>query len=348
MRSKSIVVTGSTRGIGFGLAREFLKRGCSVTVVGRTQAAVDKAIGELGGGDHVTGAPADVSRRGDVQNVWNHAVATFGKVDIWINNAGIDLPRQPLWEVSEADVHRIVDINLHGCINGDTVAINGMLAQGFGYVWNMEGFGSNGMTSPGITPYGTTKYGLTYLTKSLIKELKGKPIGIGYLSPGIVITDLLVGDLSPEQLKKISRTYNILGDTVETRHADAGRGRPEDRQVRVPASPGSLRPRPGCASRPPASRSATCSARPGSRSRSRRRVGGGGRWRGPDGPDLRPHRRGYLGPTGCRSSRDRSTVAHRRLEQGATTVVGVLLALTAFRLLRAATRSGDRPVLVEN
>ena len=216
MMAKSVVVTGSTRGIGFGLAREFLKLGCAVTIVGRTPAAVEKAMTELGGGERITGMAGDVSRRADVQAMWDHAAATFGKVDIWINNAGIDLPRKPMWEFSEEEIHRIVDINLHGCFNGDAVAINGMLAQGFGYVWNMEGFGSNGMTSAGITPYGTTKYGLTYLTKSLIKELKGKPVGIGYLSPGIVITDLLVGDLDAEQLKKIARTYNILGDTVET------------------------------------------------------------------------------------------------------------------------------------
>jgi len=216
MNNKSVVVTGSTRGIGFGLAREFLRAGCSVTVIGRTPAAVEKAMAELGGGDRLTGVAGDVSRRTDVQVMWDHAVATFGKVDIWINNAGIDLTPMPFWETSEEDLRKIIDVNLIGCMNGDAVAITGMLAQGFGYVWNMEGFGSSGMTSPGKAPYGSTKYALTYLTKSLIKELKDKPVGIGYLSPGIVVTDLLINDLSPEQLKKLARTYNILGDTVET------------------------------------------------------------------------------------------------------------------------------------
>jgi NAD(P)-dependent dehydrogenase (short-subunit alcohol dehydrogenase family) len=215
---RSVVVTGSTRGIGLGLAREFLGRGCQVTVVGRSQESVDKALADLDAGDRAIGVPADVAHRAELQRVWDDAVAAFGRVDIWINNAGVSLPSKPLWETSEDDWHRIVDINYHGAVNGSAVAVTNMLDQGFGYVWNMEGFGSNGMTSPGITPYGTTKYGLTYLTKSLIKELKDKPVGIGYLSPGIVITDLLMEDVidNPQALKKVAKTFNILGDTVET------------------------------------------------------------------------------------------------------------------------------------
>jgi NAD(P)-dependent dehydrogenase (short-subunit alcohol dehydrogenase family) len=217
--SRSVVVTGSTRGIGLGLAREFLKRGCQVTVVGRSQASVDKALAELGGGDRITGIPADVAKRDQVQAVWDHASKTFGKVDIWINNAGISLPSKPLWATSEEDVHRIVDINYHGAINGSAVAAAGMLQQGSGFIWNMEGFGSNGMNRAGMAPYGSTKYALRYFTTTLVKDLADKPVNAGFLSPGIVVTDLLVDDykdMPPQVWEKVKKTMMILADRVET------------------------------------------------------------------------------------------------------------------------------------
>jgi NAD(P)-dependent dehydrogenase (short-subunit alcohol dehydrogenase family) len=218
MRSQTIVITGSTRGIGRGLAKEFLARGCRVVISSRSQEAVDKTIAELGAGDRVTGLAADVSRRSDLQALWDHSIATFGRVDIWINNAGISLPRHMIWETPEDSVQNITSINLIGAINGCAVAIAGMLAQGSGYVWNMEGYGSNGMKAPGMAPYGSTKYGLTYLTGTVVKELADKPVGIGYLSPGIVVTDLLVGDYdgNPAAFEKAKRALAVLGDKVET------------------------------------------------------------------------------------------------------------------------------------
>jgi len=220
MSTKSVVVTGSTRGIGLGLAKEFLARGCQVTVVGTSQESVDKALAELGApADRITGIPADVAKRDDMQKVWDAAVAKFGKVDIWINNAGISLPSQPLWAVSEADWHRIVDINYHGAVNGSAVAASNMLEQGSGFIWNMEGFGSNGMNRAGGAPYGSTKYALRYFTTSLTKDLEGKPVKAGFLSPGIVVTDLLVRDydhVPPQVFEKVKKTLRILADRVET------------------------------------------------------------------------------------------------------------------------------------
>lgn len=217
--NRSVVVTGGTRGIGQGLAREFLKRGCRVTITGTSDASVAKGLAELGGAsDTLTGFAADVASRDQMQGVWDGAVAAYGRVDIWVNNAGISLARKPLPEHDEADLQRIVNINLMGIFNCDAVAMKGMKEQGGGYIWNMEGFGSDGMTQTGLSPYGSTKRAVTYITKTLIKELKGTPVGMGYLSPGIVVTDLLVEDYAddPERWVKVQKTFNILGDTVET------------------------------------------------------------------------------------------------------------------------------------
>ncbi|MEM9954868.1 MAG: SDR family NAD(P)-dependent oxidoreductase [Chloroflexota bacterium] len=72
---KTIVITGSTRGIGFGLAQQFLERGCKVVVNGRSQASVDKAVAQLGSWrQNLIGIPADITEESQVQTLWDSAV----------------------------------------------------------------------------------------------------------------------------------------------------------------------------------------------------------------------------------------------------------------------------------
>ena len=217
-KGRVVVVTGSTRGIGLGLAQELLKRGARVVVSGRSQESVDKALAALSAGDQAVGLPADVSRAEDHQALWDRAVEAFGRVDVWVNNAGISLPRKPVWELDPAGAQSIVNTNLVGVMLGTSTAVRGMLAQGSGMVWNMEGYGSSGMTSEGLAPYGSTKRAVTYFTDCVTKDLEGKPVGVAHLSPGIVLTDLLVDDYEgqPEQFEKAKKFFNILGDRVET------------------------------------------------------------------------------------------------------------------------------------
>ncbi len=94
----------------------------------------------------------------------------------------------------------------------------GMKAQGHGKIFNFEGFGSDGMSAAGLTVYGLTKRALTYFTKSVNKEIKGSPVLLGTISPGIVVTDLLeeARDADPVQWERTKKFYNILADKVET------------------------------------------------------------------------------------------------------------------------------------
>ncbi|MFD1827365.1 MULTISPECIES: SDR family NAD(P)-dependent oxidoreductase [Mumia] len=219
--SRVVVVTGGTRGIGLGLAGQLLDRGCRVVVCGRSSAAVDAALAELAprGGDRISGIPADVTDRESLQKLWDHASQTFGRVDVWINNAGVSAPRRPLPEISADVTDTVVRTNLVGAINGCTVALAGLSAQpGGGWIWNMEGFGSDGQLQPGMAIYGASKRAVTYLTAALVKESKNTDVRVGYLSPGIVATDLLVDDYDgqPEAFEKARKIFNILGDRVET------------------------------------------------------------------------------------------------------------------------------------
>jgi NAD(P)-dependent dehydrogenase (short-subunit alcohol dehydrogenase family) len=224
MATQSIVITGSTRGIGRGLAAEFLKRGHLVTVSGRTQAAVDEVVAALAplavGGARVVGAPCDVADAAAVQRLWDAAVGAFGRVDAWINNAGLSHPRQQVGELRAADIDVVAETNLLGMMLGTQVALAGMRRQaGGGTVWNMEGFGSNGMMTPGMSLYGSSKFALTYFNKALLAETRGEAVKVCWLSPGIVVTDLMKRDMGSTSEREIARTrriYDILADRVET------------------------------------------------------------------------------------------------------------------------------------
>jgi NAD(P)-dependent dehydrogenase (short-subunit alcohol dehydrogenase family) len=216
---KTVVITGSTRGIGFGLAGEFLARSTQVVISGRTIDGVNRAVNELASAhdaSRILGLPCDVTQLDQVQRLWDEVVKRFGRVDVWINNAGVNAPRTEFWNTDEAAIHSAINANLIGTMYGCQVAIRGMLAQGGGQVWNVEGFGSNNKTMPGFTLYGTTKSAVTYFTHSLIQEVEGTPVQVCILNPGMVDTEMLRNDYTPAQWEKSKRLLNILTDKVET------------------------------------------------------------------------------------------------------------------------------------
>lgn len=220
---KNVVITGSTRGIGKGMAREFLKRGHNVVVTGRSQAASLLAAAEVGK-DAANGARAlavgcDVTDAAQVQALWDQAHAVFGGVDIWINNAGMSNTRFPIGRLPQGEVDSVTRTNLLGTMYGAKVALAGMREQGHGAIYNFEGFGSNGFKNRGMSLYGCTKFAITYFTKALIAETKGGAVRVGYMSPGIVITDLSIrdkGKMPPQAWAFVVKIYNILADRVET------------------------------------------------------------------------------------------------------------------------------------
>jgi len=221
MPEKIVVITGSTRGIGYGLAESFLQLGCSVTVSGRSRASTEQVVSKLAlqyDRTRILGIPCDVTAPEQVAALWDETKSHFGKVDIWVNNAGHSGDMGMVWEHLPKDVESVIATNLLGTIYGAQVAFRGMQAQGHGAIYNMEGMGSDGRTHAGLTFYGTTKSAIHYFTKGLALEAKESTVIIGGLRPGMVATDMIRDRYKdrPEEWERAKKIFNIIAERVET------------------------------------------------------------------------------------------------------------------------------------
>jgi len=219
---KSVVITGSTRGIGWAMVMEFLKAGCQVTLSGRKDTLPLEVLEKLEPyAQRVIYIPCNVQDKASLEKLWEDSRTHWGKVDLWINNAGQNTPHVLLWETEECYTENVLRTNLLGMIYGAQVAAKGMLKQGFGAIYSMEGLGSNNMIQRKTVLYGTTKHALTYFMKGLAKELEGTGILAGRLSPGMMLTDFITKtpDGEPSEViqdKAFQRIFNTLADHPET------------------------------------------------------------------------------------------------------------------------------------
>lgn len=219
---KNVVITGSTRGIGYAMAVEFLRAGCNVTLSGRGEALkeeVDKVLKPFE--SRYIYVSCNVQEKEGLKYLWQASAKKWGSVDIWINNAGQNTPHVFSWETGESYTENIIKTNIIGMIYGSQIAAKEMIRQGYGAIYSMEGLGSNNMIQKKTILYGTTKHALTYFMKGLAKELKGTGVIAGRLSPGMMLTDFITkmpdgGTAELMANKQFTRIFNILADKPET------------------------------------------------------------------------------------------------------------------------------------
>lgn len=211
----NIVITGSTQGFGFSLAKEFLKFEDNVIISSRNEDKINETIKNLKmqfPKSNVYGIKCDVSNYEEITILADYSVEKLGKIDIWINNAGTSgFIYDELINISENTIQEVINTNIIGTLFGSKKAIEIMKNQKQGKIFNIAGMGSNGMASPNLTPYGASKSTIPQLTRSLAKETKEYGIGIYQIVPGIMITDLIIKNSTPEA----SKIFNILGEKPE-------------------------------------------------------------------------------------------------------------------------------------
>ena len=160
----------------------------------------------------------NVTKSDDISNLIDFAKKEFEKIDIWINNAGVNQPEKPIWELTEDEINFVLNVDLKGAIMGSKLALLQLQKDGGGAIYNIEGYGSNDAMMLGLSIYGTSKRAITYFTDALAKESQEKNTNVivGKLSPGIMITDFIVNALGDKEKinlsEKTKKVYNILGD----------------------------------------------------------------------------------------------------------------------------------------
>lgn len=223
---KTVVITGSAQGFGYEMAKLFRSNNFNVVLSDINKEKLEQAKQEL---THIASEAGvesvicDVANHDALTNLWNTAKNAFGTVDIWINNAGVNQPDKPICELTKKEVDFLLDIDLKGAIYGSQIAFAGMKEQGYGQIYNIEGYGSNDAMMTGLNLYGTSKRAITHFTQALAKEsaeLTNGKVCVCRLTPGIMITGFITsangGKTKVELPEKTKKVYNILGDYPET------------------------------------------------------------------------------------------------------------------------------------
>ncbi|MBN1697024.1 MAG: SDR family oxidoreductase [Spirochaetales bacterium] len=214
-----VVITGSTRGFGFAMAKEFLNAGWKVALSGRSDAGVTRAAAGLtDSGNLLFLKPCDVTSYDQVSALWKEAASKWGRIDIWINNAGVSQPDAPVWDIPALYIDALVKTNILGVVYGSRIAFNNMVKQGFGAIYNLEGWGSDGRHMDNLTLYGTSKCAVAYFTEGLVQEAKNKGVIVGTIQPGMMVTDFVLLPMKEnrEKFARFKKILNIIADKPET------------------------------------------------------------------------------------------------------------------------------------
>ena len=204
MTGKTVVVSGSTRGIGRAIAERFAELGANVVISGTTGAVEDVAAELRSAGHVVTGVQADVSVPEQAQLLIDTAVSVYGTVDVLVNNAGITRDGL-LIRMGEDDWDRVMDVNLKGTFLLTKAAARVMMKKRTGRIVNITsvvGVAGNA----GQANYAASKAGIIGFTKSIARELGSRGITCNAVAPGFIeshMTDTLPDSVRETYLKSI-------------------------------------------------------------------------------------------------------------------------------------------------
>ena len=214
LKGKTVVITGGAEGIGKSTAAAFLAEGCNVAICGRTQSKLDNFLQDFAGNPVLT-VQADVAIPDDMEKLASAVAASFGGIDIWINNAGI-YPGGYLADMPLDVWHKTFDINVSGVLYGSRAAIPYLKQRGGGVIVNAASFATI-IPTAGRGAYGITKAAVSHMTKVLGAELAPDNIRVVAYMPGFVMTELTTAVIGEYQ-----------GDGIKRQLAQHRYGTPED------------------------------------------------------------------------------------------------------------------------
>lgn len=210
LKGKSVVITGSTSGIGLGIARAFAAEGARIMINGFGNAdEIEKTrrdLSEIAGTEALYSA-ADMSKPAEITAMMAQAASTFGGVDILVNNAGIQYVAA-VDEFPDAKWEAILAINLSSAFYTIKAALPGMKARGWGRIINIAS--AHGLVaSPFKAAYVAAKHGVVGLTKTTALEVAEQDITVNAICPGYVRTPLVEG-----QIEEQAKVHGLPRDQV--------------------------------------------------------------------------------------------------------------------------------------
>ena len=216
LNGKIAVVTGASKGIGAGIAKEFAAEGASVVVnYASSKKDADKVVDEITKhGGKAMAIQANVAKKTEVERLFAETEKAFGKIDSLVNNAGV-YEFVPLEEVSEQQFHRLFDTNVLGMLLVTQEALKHFNTDG-GSIVNIGSLASS-LTPPTAVVYNATKGAVDAITRTLAKELGPRKIRVNSINPGMVMTEgAIAGGYTEGDMRKMFESQTPLGRIGET------------------------------------------------------------------------------------------------------------------------------------
>jgi NADP-dependent 3-hydroxy acid dehydrogenase YdfG len=183
---KSIVITGASAGIGAAIARRLGRDGNKVALAARRLDLLGAVAAECG--PDAIAVAADVTRRADVERLRDEAIAAFGAVDVWINNAGRGISCSVL-ELTDADFDEMMLINVKSALYGMQAIVPYFIERGQGHLINISSFLARVPIAAHRSAYNAAKSALNALTANLRSDVASKGVEVSIVMPGLVSTD---------------------------------------------------------------------------------------------------------------------------------------------------------------
>lgn len=205
LTGRTAVITGGAQGLGYAVARAFVREGANVVLGDMNSAGVIKAAKDLDVGDRAVGMACNVTSAQDMEALCNAAAVNFGSLDIMVNNAGITRDAT-MRKMTESEFDQVIDVHLKGCWLGTRAASLRMRGQERGgSIINVSSIsGKVGML--GQTNYSAAKAGIIGLTKAAAKEVGFANVRVNAIQPGIIrtpMTDSLREDVMAKKLAEV-------------------------------------------------------------------------------------------------------------------------------------------------
>ena len=197
MKNKVALVTGGSKGIGYGIAEALLNEGMNVVITGRNEESVREAVDQLDASDRTLGLVADVRLLDNMENVVQETIARFGQLDALIANAGIG-HFGPITTLTSEQWNATIDTNLTGVFNSVKASVEALKASK-GYIITISSLAGTNFFAGG-TAYNASKFGLTGFTQALMLDLRDDDIKVSTIMPGSVSSHF--GGRSPEEGKE--------------------------------------------------------------------------------------------------------------------------------------------------